>query len=115
VGQRSALVTVFWFVCFAAGCGKGSQEHPSGKVIFASVCANCHGSTGNGGVAAAPDAAAPRKFRDAVFQHSRTDADLRKAVKEGKPPGMPAFGTAYDDKQIAELIAIVRSFDPEPK
>lgn len=105
------LVSVLFAV---VGCGHKANR-PSGAVIFATVCANCHGSSGNGGVASTPDAAAPRRFKDTAFQRSRTDEDLRKTIRYGKPTGMPAFGTAYDDAQVTELISIIRSFDPERK
>jgi hypothetical protein len=55
---------------------------------------------------------APRNFSDPAFQSSRSDADLKKAIREGKGP-MPPFAALFDETQTALLVSYVRSFSPK--
>lgn len=108
----TALVVAASLAAAVSGC---NNDRPSGKVVYSSVCANCHGPQGGGGVVTNPNSPAPRNFRDAAYQRSRSDADIVKVIREGKSPGMPSFGGTYNDAQIKELVGIVRGFDPEKK
>lgn len=85
-----------------------------GQHLFDSTCAVCHGRDGKGGVPAAEGLPPPRNFRDAAFQASRSDAELKHAIKDGKGQ-MPAFGPLFDDEQLTLLVAYVRGFNPKPK
>jgi mono/diheme cytochrome c family protein len=99
----------------AAGCKKSQASEPTaeGASLFASTCARCHGAEGTGGLPVAEGGPPPRNFRDHAFQASRSDADLRRTIKEGKSTGMPPFGGLLTDAQIDALVVQVRSFDPE--
>jgi mono/diheme cytochrome c family protein len=97
------------------GCKRKQIEgdsHAEAKHLFDSVCAKCHGSDGRGGVPAAEGLPAPRNFRDAAFQASRSDEDLKVAIRAGKGP-MPPFGALFDDNQLTLLVAYIRGFDPK--
>lgn len=97
----------------AAGCDKkGGSPEAEAHAQFASVCGRCHGAEGNGGPPAGAGAPAPRNFHDATFQSARSDEDLRQTIRQGKPPGMPAFGAMFSDEQLRGLVGVVRSFDP---
>lgn len=99
----------------AAGCKRqeiASDTHAEAKHLFDSICANCHGSDGKGGVPAAEGLPAPRNFCDAAFHASRSDDDLRKVIKEGKGP-MPPFGALFDEQQLTLLVAYIRGFNPK--
>jgi len=99
-----------------AGCKRKEIEgdtHAEAKHLFDSVCGKCHGSDGKGGVPAAEGQPAPRNFCDAAFQASRTDAELKKVIKDGKGP-MPPFGALFDDEQLILLVAYIRGFGPKP-
>jgi len=95
------------------GC-KRQQGEPEplaeAKHLYNSVCAKCHGSDGRGGVPAAEGLPAPSNFTNRAFQASRTDEQFKQAIKQGKGP-MPPFGVLFDDTQVANLVAYVRSFD----
>jgi mono/diheme cytochrome c family protein len=104
-------------LCAALSLGacKGSAPGDSradAKRLFDSACGKCHGSDGRGGVPAAEGLAAPRSFVDASFQASRTDAQLRDAVVNGKGQ-MPPFGKVFDEAQLAQLVAHMRTFNPQ--
>jgi mono/diheme cytochrome c family protein len=103
-------------VATASGCKRkqiDGDTHVEVKHLFDSVCARCHGSDGRGGVPSAEGQPAPRNFRDPSFHSSRTDADLTKAIREGKGP-MPPFAALLDDTQTALLVAYIRGFEPKP-
>ena len=96
-----------------AGCKRREIEgdtHAEARHLYDSTCAICHGRDGRGGVPSAEGQPAPRNFRDAAFQASRTDADLKKAIREGKGP-MPPFAPLFDDSQLTLLVAYIRSFE----
>jgi mono/diheme cytochrome c family protein len=78
--------------------------------LFDSACAKCHGSDGKGGVPSAEGQPAPRNFRDPEFHASRTDDQLKRAIRQGKGP-MPPFGALFDDAQTANLVLYIRSFN----
>lgn len=97
------------------GCQRKALEGDTaaeGKHLFESVCAKCHGSDGKGGVPMAEGVPAPRNFRDPAFQASRSDADLRTVIRNGKG-AMPPFGALFDEMQTSLLVAHVRSFNPK--
>lgn len=87
---------------------------PSALALYQQRCASCHGTTGRGdGPAAAGLMVKPRRFSDAFWQDSESDAVLTRAILEGgfavrKSSAMPAHPDLKGD--IAGLIAVVRSF-----
>lgn len=98
----------------SVGCKKKLTEEElkaASASRFQSTCARCHGASGTGGPGVGTQAG-PRNFRDAEFQRSRTDEQLREAIAKGKFPGMPGFGGAFDDDEIRGLVGVVRGFDP---
>ncbi len=112
--RLSLLLASLWLV--VAGCKKAPSSDESSaqaETTFASVCARCHGVDGKGGIAAG-SSNAPRNFTDAEFQKSRTDAQLKDAIRKGKG-AMPAFGNLYPDPDLDALVAKIRSFNPATK
>lgn len=82
----------------------------AGKAKFDSFCVACHGPGAKGdGVAAA---GLNPKPRDLTIT-KRTDAEMAVVIKGGGPAGgltagMPAWGAALSDQDIANVIAYVR-------
>jgi len=69
--------------------------------LFATTCGFCHS---DGGRAAG---------RGPQLMNSPRDDDfLRNRIKNGKEGAMPAFGTAYGDAQIDDMIKYIRSLKP---
>ena len=104
-------------VCASGACHGGPEGHDQAETsaaeTFAKVCARCHGADGKGGVG--PEGSnAPRNFWDASFQASRTDEELKQAIRKGKG-GMPPFGNLFADPVLEALVRKVRSFNPQPK
>jgi len=88
---------------------------PSEK--YKTLCASCHGDSGNGQGPAAEAlkaVAKVRDFTDGKYMNARTDAQLTKVIKEGGmtsgfSPLMAAFGSQLSDKEIKEILGFIRS------
>jgi mono/diheme cytochrome c family protein len=87
-----------------------TQTHPS--ELFKQYCAKCHGDDGKAQTAKGRSLKA-RDFTDAEFQSGESNADLIKAVTEGKDD-MPPFGKKLTAEQIDGLVkSDVRGFAPK--
>lgn len=98
-----------------SGCKRkevANDTHAEARHLFDSTCATCHGRDGRGGVPSMEGLPAPRNFCDAAFQASRSDAELKQAIRSGKGP-MPPFGALFDDEQLTLLVAYIRGFNPK--
>lgn len=78
----------------------------AGKGIYTTLCARCHGATGEGG--ALPGGVAVTAFNDAKFQDSLTDAQMARSIALGKG-GMPSFMKDLDRDKLAAVIAYIRT------
>jgi cytochrome c oxidase cbb3-type subunit 3 len=75
----------------------------TGKRIFLSSCASCHGLDGRGGQHA-PNIATNRGTQ------RRTDAELFRVIHDGSPStDMPSFGSSLDSSEISAVVAYLRS------
>jgi mono/diheme cytochrome c family protein len=123
-----------------AGCGEGERElrpwQPSdhqlpegyeeqeaaaeapaadaGAALYASFCAECHGSSGRGDGPGRPPMARVASFADAAFQAARTDAQLAEAITRGVGGFMPDFGERISPEGINALVRYVRALGPPP-
>ena len=71
--------------------------------LFATSCGWCHQSGGR--VAGrGPKLAGTDKPDDFII----------KQIKNGKPPGMPAFGKSFNDEQIHAIVAYIRGLPDTP-
>ena len=86
---------------------------------FNTVCATCHGATGQGdgpaGMALDPR---PASFATAEFWETRDDDHLFTVIKEGgaavgRSPLMVGWGISYSDEEIRALVEHVKSFRPQ--
>jgi len=86
-----------------------------GKTVFVHYCRLCHGETGAGdGFNAFNLDPRPRDLSEPKFQTSRKDSDLADAIRRGGAgvglsPLMPPWGHTLTDRQIADVIAYIRS------
>ena len=71
--------------------------------LFATSCGWCH--QGGGRVAGrGPKLAGTDKSDDFII----------KQIKNGKPPGMPAFGKNFSDEQIQAIVTYIRGLPDTP-
>jgi len=109
--SRCCALLAIVFASGAAGCKRQAapgDTRAEAAQLFDSVCATCHGRDGRGGVPSAEGLPAPRNFCDAAFQASRSDAELKEAIRAGKGP-MPPFKGQLTDQQIMDVAAYVSS------
>jgi len=86
------------------------------KASFTTFCVKCHGDLGKGdGSAAATLKTKPRDFTDCAHMTPITDDTLFKVIKDGGAANglsadMPAWKDGFEDPEIKDLVAYVRSF-----
>jgi mono/diheme cytochrome c family protein len=113
--MRLARVLAVVLVPLLAACGSGKPSAAAqaaqarvGATLFAANCARCHGPNGTGGSGPVLNS---KEFLRA------DDLTIKNTVRVGLAgTAMPAwgkqFGGPFDDKQIAELLAYLRSLAP---
>jgi mono/diheme cytochrome c family protein len=89
-----------------------------GERLYGRYCAVCHGMEGTGAGRNAPYleqlGRAPRDHTDAWYMNRLSDAELYRAISEGKlregePPFMPWWGHTLTEHDIWHLVAFIRS------
>jgi len=91
-------------------------DEAAAKTNYQTFCAKCHGDTGKGnGSGAATLATKPRDFTDCARMAKESDDTLFNVIKNGgKPNGfsgdMAAWNTAFEDAEIKDLVAYIRTF-----
>ena len=89
----------------------GQDKHPSEN--FEKYCAKCHGSDGKAQTNRGKQLKA-QDLTDPEFQADQSDADLIKAVTDGKDDSMPPFGKKLSKEEIENLVKYdVRGFAPK--
>jgi mono/diheme cytochrome c family protein len=96
----------------ARAADAGSSRGRLAQQLFARYCSQCHGTDGRG-VAGRVNAPAIPDFTDRTWQHSRTNVQLVISVLEGRNQMQPNRGIVSDD-MARDLVALVRTFAPEP-
>ncbi len=87
---------------------KGNPE--AGKKIYLESCQSCHGPTGKGDSDMAAYLTPPPSNLTAKATQTKTDAELRKIILEGRPgTTMASFDGAFEEDQLIDLIAYIRS------
>jgi mono/diheme cytochrome c family protein len=103
-------------VLFVVPAGARAADLAQGKQNYDAVCAACHGKTGN---ADGPGAAAlqvpPKRFDDCAAMSKVTDDTMISVIKDGGAAHhlsseMQPWGSAFDDDQVMDLVAYIRSF-----
>jgi high-affinity iron transporter len=94
-----------------AASSKANPE--AGKKIYLESCQSCHGPTGKGDSDMAAYLTPPPADLTAKATQSKTDAQLRKIILEGRPgTAMSSYDGAFDEAQLADLLAYIRSLKP---
>lgn len=92
------------FSLFLLAFSLSAYSAPSGKQLYDTHCAVCHGANGSGGVGV------PLSLPD--FQYGITDEFLAKTIRYGRPGRvMPAF-TKLSDDDINALVKHIRTWAP---
>ncbi len=125
VGLAAGLVTIFTVVGVvrsrATAAGPADNELRSGRQIYATHCAVCHGDAGRGdGASATGFATKPADLTDGRLMNGLPDDFLASVIRDGGPaqglaPTMPPFDRSLSELQITQVIAYVRSLAVPPR
>ena len=81
--------------------GDAGARATGAKLFIAYNCIDCHGADGSG--AMGPSLA------DNRWHFGGTNAEVFESIYQGRPEGMPAWGSLISDDQIWMLVTYVRS------
>jgi cytochrome c oxidase cbb3-type subunit 3 len=83
------------------GGGHKIEEYvATGKRLYGTLCAACHGESAKGGVG--PDLTA------SAYKYGKSRLDITKTINDGRPNGMPSFKNQLDKKdQVESLVEFV--------
>jgi mono/diheme cytochrome c family protein len=114
-----ALASALWSRAGAGGAAP-ARELVSGRELYATHCAVCHGEGGRGdGPSAASFATKPSNLTDGRLMNGLPDAFIVNIILNGGPaeglsPGMPPFRAYLGEAQARDITAHVRSLADPP-
>jgi mono/diheme cytochrome c family protein len=92
--------------CTSPGDDPGQPIPVDPAVIYAQMCARCHGADGRGD-AQIRQQLPVRDFSDPVFQARATNEEIQRVIMAGKNQ-MPSFGGMLSQPKIQSLSGYVR-------
>jgi mono/diheme cytochrome c family protein len=116
VAGRIALGVSLVLVATTVAAQEAATPTRSGREIYESICATCHGPDGKGDVN--PDlvkVAPPPDFTDCAFANREPDEAFLAVAHGGGPargfsPLMPAWGGAFSEQELRLAISHMRTF-----
>lgn len=119
--RKATLLFVALAYLGVIGAGSlGAQNQAGGQKLYSTYCSGCHGDTGKGdGPAAGSLPVKPADHTDGKVMNQFTDKYLHEIISKGgtgvgKSSFMPAWGAQLNQKQVAEIVAYVRSIADPP-
>lgn len=104
----AAMVVLGMIHTLFAAPSKGNPD--AGRKIYVESCQSCHGSAGKGDSDMAAYLTPPPANLASKATQSKTDAQLRKIILEGRPgTAMSSYGGSFGEVQLADLVAYIRS------
>jgi mono/diheme cytochrome c family protein len=102
----SVALAISWTCAVPARAQQPATPEPdnapvNGEQLFASTCGFCHSDGGR----------APGRGPQ-LMNSPRDDDFIRNRIKNGKEGAMPAFGAAFNDAQIDQIIKYIRFLKP---
>lgn len=85
----------------------------AGQALYAANCTACHGVKGDGkGPAAVALNPKPTDFTSAAYWQARTDAQVARAIRSGRPGTSMTGFTQLSDGDLDDLVAYLRTLAP---
>jgi mono/diheme cytochrome c family protein len=106
-------VTMVAAGCTSAGDDPGPPVPVQPSVIYAQMCARCHGVNGDGDPELKKTLPV-RDFTDAAFQARASTDDIARVIMTGKGQ-MPAFGASLSAPKIQALSGHVKRLGKKPQ
>ena len=108
--MKSILLAAVPVVLFAAGCtttdaGPALPVEPA--VIYAQMCARCHGADGRGDAQLKPTMPTMRDLSDPQWKARAKNEEIEMVIMSGKNQ-MPGFGATLSVPKIQALTGYVR-------
>ena len=113
---RSLTLITLAALLMATTAGPVLADAGAAKSNYTSFCLKCHGEAGKGdGPAASTLKTKPRDFTNCAQMSSISDQTLFKVIKDGGAAAglsadMPAWKDGFEDPEIKDLVAYVRTF-----
>ncbi len=85
--------------------GKGDVARQGAQLFVQMNCDGCHGDDASGAVG--PD------LGDGRFKYGASDAALFQSIYQGRPNGMPAWGTVLAPDVVWRLVTYIQSLKPD--
>ncbi|WP_046865882.1 c-type cytochrome [Microvirga massiliensis] len=98
-----SLVLVLFTSAAPAQTAQPSPGGIDGEKVFATSCGWCHQSGGRA------QGRGPK-----LAGTDKSDEFIINRIKNGKTPGMPAFGRSFSDEQIQAIVAYIRGLSDKP-
>lgn len=97
------LVTLAFSAAAASPDSAASGDAAAGKALFTGKlgCYGCHGQAGGGGMGPS--------LADKTWIYGGDAAAISESIHNGRPGGMPAFGSNASEQEIADVVAYVMS------
>ena len=80
---------------------KPGEAAVDGAKLFAGLCGFCHADGGR------KASKGPK-----LAGSARSDQFIIDRIERGKPGRMPAFGGAFSDEQVRQMLVYIRSLEP---
>lgn len=112
-------LTPILMAALVVACATGTPhaaDMAAAKQNYDTFCVKCHGTNGKGdGPAAATLSTRPRDFTDCARMSKESNDQLFNVIKNGGAANgmsadMQAWSTGFEDSEITDLVAYVRSF-----
>lgn len=97
-----------------------SRMEETGRRMYLSVCAYCHGAAGDGfGLNATNLPVPPRDHTDSAYMKRLSDDQLFEVIKSGgaargKSAFMPPWAGRFSDREITSLVRYLRTLGAAP-
>ena len=120
MNQRIVLALTL-FLLSVTGFGTATaQNQEEGKKIYVTYCTACHGEKGKGdGMAAQSLPVKPADHTSGAVMNKLSDKFLVDLISKGgsavgKSSFMPAWGSSFNEKQIRDIVAYLRTIADPP-
>ncbi len=114
------IAVLMALMVFSAAGPASAQDKEEGKKFYVTYCSSCHGDSGKGdGPASASLPVKPANHTDGNVMNKMSDKTLMDIISKGgqaagKSAFMPAWGASLREKQIADIVAYLRSIANPP-